>query len=68
MASDKNHRPCLPLKPQEKVFDFPGKFLKKVIISLNELLSNKSLNYHVNNRIELCRSFKYRKRKERWEC
>lgn len=29
MASDKNHRPCLPLKPQEKVFDFPDKLLKR---------------------------------------
>jgi hypothetical protein len=26
MASDKNHRPCLPLKPQEKVY-FPAKIL-----------------------------------------
>jgi len=22
MASDKNHRPCLPLKPQEKKFNY----------------------------------------------
>ena len=22
MASDKNHRPCLPLKPQEKIQNF----------------------------------------------
>ena len=28
MASDKDHRPCLPLKPQEKV-DFPAKNLLK---------------------------------------
>ena len=28
MASDKNHRPCLPLKPQEKVY-FPAKNLVK---------------------------------------
>jgi hypothetical protein len=26
MASDKNHRPCLPLKPQEKVLNI----LKKI--------------------------------------
>jgi len=29
MASDKNHRPCLPLKPQEKVY-FPARFSNKV--------------------------------------
>ena len=30
MASDKYHRPCLPLKPQEKRFNlYTDEFLKK---------------------------------------
>jgi len=44
MASDKNHRPCLPLKPQEKVL-FPA---KKVIVQLNNYYKTNALiiNYY----------------------
>jgi hypothetical protein len=42
MASDKNHRPCLPLKPQEKS-------LKYVALSLNSFIYR---NYPAQNAIE----------------
>ena len=36
MASDKNHRPCLPLKPQEKMFE-------AIIIYSDNLINDYSL-------------------------
>jgi len=34
MASDKNHRPCLPLKPQEKKMNQPESAEKEFIIEI----------------------------------
>jgi len=41
MASDKNHRPCLPLKPQEKVL-FSCQFDKKKVVY--KKIKNQKLN------------------------
>jgi hypothetical protein len=47
MASDKNHRPCLPLKPQEKLYSIPANIISEIIIDLKpcDTLVNKLLRF-----------------------